>query len=564
MTDSQSSEEGVGRVLLEFRVTRPQPWSVASFSSNNDHPSPTIISQIENTSRTVDIKPNKRLDSKKELRKQNHSANREGKHKSINGKRSEQGEQVRLGTIIGMIRGNTSKKRPRKQSEQWFDNEISFPSTPGCQLVDSPIILEALIKGFLKPFTNAEGWNKRNDRPWKEGSPPPEYQYLIQRERPARTGKKVKGRQKNKGNLRTPYNHHPTHQRKTLKQIKKLREMMNTLKGRSKANLRRRFKLIEILRKHADAFAWTPADMTGIPCVIAELELKTYPHIKPRVQRKWSIALDRRKVVKEEVAEWLKAEIVRKVKEKQEKDKIGSKPDKNRKRVEAEKILKQLQCVEEEKLSKKQKEWQKTQTQSKAIQGFTPWILESSVVEIEEENVGVCSGGKLCTVLLHSNLKCDRGAPCISKPNFVDESSNIFNPPPQPPVYSCEFYGSNAQYGHYCTPQAQFNNPEQGYSQDFNFPHVEDLVPIPSEFEGIPDTMCNVHFVNNPTPLKAKDHVEIVINSNDDISSSDDDSLHEEIIEYVEASPHDSELVSLEAAKIVIPEVEEIKDDNPK
>nr|GFA30020.1 hypothetical protein [Tanacetum cinerariifolium] len=33
-------------------------------------------------------------------------------------------------------------------------------------------------------------------------------------------------------------------------------------------------------------------------------------------------------------------------------------------------------------------------------------------------------------------------------------------------------------------------------------------------------------------------------------------------IEYVEASPHDSELVSLEAIKIVIPEVEEIEDDN--
>nr|GEX93902.1 hypothetical protein [Tanacetum cinerariifolium] len=91
---------------------------------------------------------------------------------------------------------------------------------------------------------------------------------------------------------------------------------------------------------------------------------------------------------------------------------------------------------------------------------------------------------------------------------------------------------------------------------------VEDLVPIQSEFEGIPDTMCDVHLDNNHTPLKAKDHLEIVLNSNDDISSSDDDSLHEENIEYVEASPYDSKLVSLEAAKIVIPEVEEIKDDN--
>nr|GFC32880.1 hypothetical protein [Tanacetum cinerariifolium] len=91
---------------------------------------------------------------------------------------------------------------------------------------------------------------------------------------------------------------------------------------------------------------------------------------------------------------------------------------------------------------------------------------------------------------------------------------------------------------------------------------VKDLVPIPSEFEGIPDTMCDVHLVNNPTPLEAKDHFEIALNSNDDISSNDDDSLYKENIEYVKASPHDSEFVSLEVAEIVIPEEEEIEDDN--
>nr|GEX89398.1 hypothetical protein [Tanacetum cinerariifolium] len=213
--------------------------------------------------------------------------------------------------------------------------------------------------------------------------------------------------------------------------------------------------------------------------------------------------------------------------------------------------------------------------------------------------------------------------PCVSKPNFVDESSNIFNPPPQPPIYSCEFCGSNAQYGHYCTPQAPFNNhaPEKWIEEEqaanarywkilaccdgddddddvdctititpilsteetdnslsMGDEHldtipamesdkvikssVEDLVPIPSEFEGIPDTICDVHLVNNHTPLEAKDHFEIVTNSNDDNSSSDDDSLYKENIEFVEASPHDSELVSLEAAEIVIPKEEEIKDNN--
>nr|GFD26012.1 hypothetical protein [Tanacetum cinerariifolium] len=84
----------------------------------------------------------------------------------------------------------------------------------------------------------------------------------------------------------------------------------------------------------------------------------------------------------------------------------------------------------------------------------------------------------------------------------------------------------------------------------------------PDNSLSIPDTMCDVHLENNHTPLEAKDHLEIILNSNDDISSSDDDSLHEENIEYVEASPQDSELVSLEAAEIVIPEVKEIEDDN--
>nr|GEW34092.1 hypothetical protein [Tanacetum cinerariifolium] len=265
--------------------------------------------------------------------------------------------------------------------------------------------------------------------------------------------------------------------------------------------------------------------------------------------------------------------------------------------------------------------------------------------------------------------KKENSSPCVSKPNSVEESPNIFNPPIQPPIYSCEFYERNAQYGHYCTPQVPLIYPEPGYSQDFKSPQnfhdfqhhvfkikdafgneqykpkdvqelfhkllndvqniheelaeyintpswnrptfynngndddvdytiaitpvlsteepdnslsmgdeylntipatksdevikssVEDLVPILSESEGIPDTMCDVHLVNNPTPLEAKDHFEIVINSSDDYSSSNEDSLYANI-EYVEASPHDSELISLEVEKIVISEDEEIEDDN--
>ncbi|GKB14958.1 hypothetical protein Tco_0848881 [Tanacetum coccineum] len=89
---------------------------------------------------------------------------------------------------------------------------------------------------------------------------------------------------------------------------------------------------------------------------------------------------------------------------------------------------------------------------------------------------------------------------------------------------------------------------------------VEDLIPIPSESEGIPDSVCDVPLCNNPTPLEAfKEHSETIIDSNDDSTSSDDDSY--ENIDYVDASPPDAEIVSLEVVEIVIPEVGGIDDD---
>ncbi|GJT69897.1 hypothetical protein Tco_1029183 [Tanacetum coccineum] len=99
-------------------------------------------------------------------------------------------------------------------------------------------------------------------------------------------------------------------------------------------------------------------------------------------------------------------------------------------------------------------------------------------------------------------------------------------------------------------------------SDEFIKSSVEDLVPIPSESEGIPDSVCDVPLCNNPTSLEAfKEHSETIIDSNDDNSSSDDDSTYGEDIEYVDASPPDVEIVSLEVVEIVDPEVGRIDDD---
>nr|GFD40403.1 hypothetical protein [Tanacetum cinerariifolium] len=91
---------------------------------------------------------------------------------------------------------------------------------------------------------------------------------------------------------------------------------------------------------------------------------------------------------------------------------------------------------------------------------------------------------------------------------------------------------------------------------------VENLIPIPSESEGILEHMCDVPFHDNSSHLDvSKDQFEDLSNSNEEFSSIDDDSFSIDNIDYVEASPLDSELVSSEVMEIVIPEVGGIDDD---
>ncbi|GKC85769.1 hypothetical protein Tco_1141486, partial [Tanacetum coccineum] len=81
---------------------------------------------------------------------------------------------------------------------------------------------------------------------------------------------------------------------------------------------------------------------------------------------------------------------------------------------------------------------------------------------------------------------------------------------------------------------------------------VENLVQILSEYEGILDKMCDVPFRDNSLPLNiSKDQFE----GFSDSTSIDDDYFSIDDIDYVEASPPDSELVSLEVVEIVVPEV---------
>ncbi|GJY40772.1 hypothetical protein Tco_0428042, partial [Tanacetum coccineum] len=74
---------------------------------------------------------------------------------------------------------------------------------------------------------------------------------------------------------------------------------------------------------------------------------------------------------------------------------------------------------------------------------------------------------------------------------------------------------------------------------------VENVVPIPSEFKGISEDTCDVPVCGDLSTFDAlSNHSEIVSNSNNDGTLSDDDSY--ENIEYIEASLLNLETVSLE------------------
>nr|GEX23980.1 hypothetical protein [Tanacetum cinerariifolium] len=99
-------------------------------------------------------------------------------------------------------------------------------------------------------------------------------------------------------------------------------------------------------------------------------------------------------------------------------------------------------------------------------------------------------------------------------------------------------------------------------SDEFIKSSVENLILIPSESEGIPEHMCDVLSHDNSLPLDvSKDLFEDFSKSNEEFSSIDDDSFSIDNIDYVEATPPDSELVSSEVMEMVIPEVGGIDDD---
>nr|GEZ76311.1 hypothetical protein [Tanacetum cinerariifolium] len=128
---------------------------------------------------------------------------------------------------------------------------------------------------------------------------------------------------------------------------------------------------------------------------------------------------------------------------------------------------------------------------------------------------------------------------------------------PDEPVLSTEEPDNSISMG-----DEHLNTIPTTESNEFIKSGVENLIPIPSESEGIPEHVCDVASHDNSSPLDvSKDQFEDFSESNKEFSSIDDDSFSIDDIDYVGASPPDYELVSSEVMEIVIPKVGGIDDD---
>nr|GFC19464.1 hypothetical protein [Tanacetum cinerariifolium] len=131
-------------------------------------------------------------------------------------------------------------------------------------------------------------------------------------------------------------------------------------------------------------------------------------------------------------------------------------------------------------------------------------------------------------------------------PTYVDESLNVFNPPPQPYVYPCEFCGNDAYYGHYFTPSEPVDSLIMGdehlntipttKSDEFIKSCVENLVPNPSESKG--ENGCDM-------PAGFTTFSNVFFDADYDSDSSDDQSLSDEDVpEKIYSNPFfDEEII---------------------
>ena len=72
-------------------------------------------------------------------------------------------------------------------------------------------------------------------------------------------------------------------------------------------------KVIDVVRRYHDVFAWGPEDMPGLDASIARHRLNVHPQAMPVKQKKRNFAVERQKVIEAEVEKLLEAKFIEEI-----------------------------------------------------------------------------------------------------------------------------------------------------------------------------------------------------------------------------------------------------------
>ncbi|GJY26229.1 hypothetical protein Tco_0400955 [Tanacetum coccineum] len=154
-----------------------------------------------------------------------------------------------------------------------------------------------------------------------------------------------------------------------------------------------------------------------------------------------------------------------------------------------------------------------------------------------------------------------------STPNFVDDSPNVFNPPSQPPTYSCEFCGNDAHYGYDCPPQpSQCRKIPICYDEDdneessiplrdiiiFGLPLCIAITPVLSTVEPVDSLIMEDEHLDTIPAMKSdeviKSSVENLVQNPSEFEDEcdDDESSHEEVIHEISFKTYSTPLFDLD------------------
>ncbi|GJR56584.1 zinc finger BED domain-containing protein RICESLEEPER 2-like protein [Tanacetum coccineum] len=158
----------------------------------------------------------------------------------------------------------------------------------------------------------------------------------------------------------------------------------------------------------------------------------------------------------------------------------------------------------------------------------------------------------------------------VSTPYFSNDSPSVANHPPQPQYVPYSFQPPQYTVNHpiFNSQNELLNSQNKLMEQMATLRELVDQAIQKKEEEkriaeeqAAKDRSWKIPICYDDDEDNTIAITPIVVNSDDDNSSSDDDSPYGEDIDYVDASPPDVEIVSLEVVEIVDPEVGRIDDD---